>query len=120
MDPLFIIPKEEKEFYTPERCHILELLNNEDRTYSVARARVLPGVATAWHRLKHTSESYYILQGEGLMEIGEAHSQQVSSGMLIKIPADQAQRITNTGTSDLLILCICVPAFGPDVYESLE
>ena len=31
-----------------------------------------------------------------------------------------AQRITNTGTGDLVFLCICTPAFEPDCYEDLE
>jgi mannose-6-phosphate isomerase-like protein (cupin superfamily) len=120
MDPLFVVPDEDKEFYTSERCFILELLNNKDRSYSIARARVAPGITTSWHRLKRTSESYYILKGTGLMQVGENHSQQVHAGTLIQIPADTRQRISNTGHDDLLILCVCVPAFGPEIYESLE
>ena len=120
MDPLFIIPDEEKEFYSSERCHILELLNNDDRSHSIARARVQAGVTTVWHRLLNTSESYYIISGKGLMELGEKTADNVEAGSLIKIPPGTAQRITNTGDEDLIILCICVPAFGPEIYESLE
>lgn len=120
MDPLHIIPDEQKEFYTSERCYILELHNTEDRSFSIARARVQPGIATAWHRLANTVESYYILQGEGLMELGETFSKTVKAGDMIKIPADTAQRIMNTSDDDLLILCICVPAFSSENYESLE
>ena len=35
-------------------------------------------------------------------------------------PAGTAQRITNTGESDLIFLCVCMPRFTPDSYESLE
>ena len=110
-----------KEFLTEERCHIVELLNNpNDRSSSIARARVEPDVTTAWHRLKDTAEMYYILEGQGLMEIGEDYTQEVSKGDIIKIPENTPQRITNTGVEDLMILCFCVPAFGMENYEGLE
>jgi len=41
----------DSEFYTSERCHIVELSNTRDDPYvSIARARVEPGVTTRWHR----------------------------------------------------------------------
>ena len=118
---LHIITDDTKEFLTEERCHIIELLNNpSDRSSSIARARVEPDVTTAWHRLKDTAEMYYILEGKGLMEIGEDYTQEVSKGDIIKIPENTPQRITNTGVEDLMILCFCVPAFGMENYEGLE
>ena len=121
MDPEFITPSESDEFSTEERCSILELLNNpNDRSQSLARARVEPGVTTAWHRLKDTTEVYYILNGKGLVEIGELHKKEVNRGDVVKIPANMAQRIQNTGDEDLLFLCFCAPAFGAECYEDLE
>jgi len=122
MDKILHIKTDDtKEFLTEERCHIVELLNNpNDRSSSIARARVEPDVTTAWHRLKDTAEMYYILEGQGLMEIGEDYTQEVSKGDIIKIPENTPQRITNTGVEDLLILCFCVPAFGMENYEGLE
>jgi mannose-6-phosphate isomerase-like protein (cupin superfamily) len=118
---LHITTDETKEFLTEERCHIIELLNNpEDRSSSIARARVEPDVTTAWHRLKDTAEMYYILEGEGLMEIGEDYTQRVAKNDIIKIPRNTSQRITNTGIVDLVFLCFCVPAFGVENYEGLE
>lgn len=112
---------ETDEFYTAERCHILEMHNPlDDRSQSLARARVEPGVTTAWHRLIKTTEIYYILQGAGEIEIGEDFIKEVKVGDTIHIPADTAQRIRNTGDIDLKFLCFCRPAFGPDCYESLE
>jgi len=117
----YIETKEDEEFFTEEQCHILELLNDvEDRSFSIARARVEPDVTTAWHRLRDTAESYYILQGDGFMEIGETYSQKVKKGDVLKIPENTAQRIQNIGNDDLIFLCFCVPAFGADNYESLE
>lgn len=121
MDIRFVESNETEEFLTEERCHILELLNDtSDRSFSIARARVEPEITTAWHMLKDTAESYYILEGEGLMEIGDSFIQEVKKGDVIKIPENTAQRIKNTGSDDLVFLCFCVPAFGAENYESLE
>ena len=46
-----------KEFYTPEKCFIVELSNTaDDEGLSIARARVEPGITTRWHRLKKSAE----------------------------------------------------------------
>lgn len=111
----------DEEFFTEERCHILELLNeSDDRSQSLARARVEPGVTTAWHRLKGTAELYYVLAGEGQVELGEDFVHSVAKDDVIRIPADVPQRITNTGTEELIFLCFCTPAFEDGCYEELE
>jgi len=121
MDIRYIESNEAEEFQTEERCHILELLNDQtDRTFSIARARVEPDITTAWHRLKDTAESYYIIEGQGRMQIGEDFIKDVKKGDVIKIPKNTAQRIKNIGIEDLIFLCFCVPAFGAENYEDLE
>ena len=111
---------ETKEFFTAERCHILELLHNhQEKHFSIARARVEPGITTAWHRLKKTTEYYYILEGQGWMEIGEDEGFHVTKGDIVTIPPDTAQRITNTEVEgDLIFLAICAPAFRDACYEA--
>lgn len=121
MKGLFVITDEHKEISTAERCHIIELLNDvNDRSQSIARARVEPGITTAWHSLKATSECYYILSGEGVAEIGENEKHKMYPNTLLRIPPDTAQRITNTGKEDLVFLCFCTPAFSAEIYEELE
>jgi len=121
MDRCIKQTKPEEEFFTEERCHILELLNeSDDRSQSLARSRVEPGVTTAWHRLKGTTELYYILSGEGQVELGEDFVRQIAINDVVRIPADIPQRITNTGTEDLIFLCFCTPAFQDGCYEELE
>ncbi len=111
----------ENEFYTEERCHILELINEkDDRSQSLARARVEPGVKTAWHRLKETAEVYYILTGQGRIELGEDFTKSVKANDVIRIPPNMPQRIENTGTEELIFLCFCTPAFNDTCYEGLE
>jgi mannose-6-phosphate isomerase-like protein (cupin superfamily) len=111
----------EHEFYILENCYITELCNSpEDPAISIARARVLPGVTTRWHRLRGTIERYYILSGAGRAEIGNLLPQDVSPGDAVLIPPMCRQRITNTGTSDLIFLAICSPGFKQEVYEDVD
>lgn len=120
MKILKVQPDESQEIETIERCHILELLNKpDDRSQSISRARVEPGVTTAFHKLKGTSEIYYILSGKGRADIGD-ETHDLAANELVRIPADIPQRITNTGTEDLVFLCFCVPAFSQENYIDLE
>ncbi len=92
---------------TDEGCYIREISNSEgDQEVSIARARVEPGVTTARHRLRGTIERYLIIEGSGLVEVGDHLAARVSAGDVVWIPQDTTQRISNTGTSDLVFLCI--------------
>jgi mannose-6-phosphate isomerase-like protein (cupin superfamily) len=109
------------EFFTEERCFILEMSNSvADEGASVARVRVEPGVTTQWHRLNGVDERYVLLEGEGRMEVGDLAPAMVGPGDVVLVPAGVRQRITNTGDGELLILCMCTPRFVPECYESLE
>lgn len=109
------------EFYTPEKCFIIELSNaSDDPDVSVARARVLQGVTTRWHRLVGTIERYVILEGNGRVEVGDVPPQDVGAGDVVVIPALCRQRVTNIGQKDLIFLAICTPRFRPESYEDIE
>ena len=87
MEPVVIQPDPAQEYYTPERCHILELSNSAaDEELSIARARVEPGVTTAWHRVEETAERYVILEGQGRVELGDEPPQDVAVGDIVIIP----------------------------------
>jgi mannose-6-phosphate isomerase-like protein (cupin superfamily) len=75
---------------------------------SVAHAIVQPGEATLPHVLKSSTELYYILQGSGEMHIG-TRSSPVHPGQIVLIPRGRSQYIKNTGTGDLVFLCIVTP-----------
>ena len=106
---------------TAERCDIAELSNTpDDPELSVARARVAPGVTTRWHRLEGIAERYVILQGQGRAELGGLPPQELLPGDVLRIAPGQPQRITNTGTEDLLFLALCTPRFRWDAYEDIE
>ena len=106
------------EFYTRERCYITELSNSPDDTaLSIARVRVEPGVTTQWHRLQRPDERYVIIEGEGLMEVEGLTAEEVGTGDVVLIPAGRAQRIRNTGDSDLIFLALCSPPFREADYQ---
>jgi mannose-6-phosphate isomerase-like protein (cupin superfamily) len=110
-----------KEFLTPERCHILETYNTAtDESLSIARARVEPGITTAWHVLEHTIERYIIAEGRGRVEIGDLLASDVGPGDVLVILPGTRQRIANTGTTDLIFYCVCTPRFQQSNYRSLE
>ena len=109
------------EFDTAERCFIKEVSNNSnDQEVSIAQARVAPGVTTAWHKLKAVTERYIIVSGQAQVEIEGLEATDVVEGDVVLIPAYTAQRISNTGQSDLIFFAVCSPRFTDECYISLE
>ena len=104
---------------TPENCFILEVANDAgDPDVSVARARVLPGVTTEWHRVEDIDERYVIVRGTGKVEVGDLPPTVVSEGDVVRIPANTPQRITNVGDDDLVFFAVCTPRFVQSAYVS--
>jgi mannose-6-phosphate isomerase-like protein (cupin superfamily) len=121
MEPVVLHADEHAEFFTDERCHIVEWSNTaDDPEVSIARARVEPGVTTRWHRLVDTAERYVIVDGNGVVEIGDLPPQSMSTGDVAVIPAMCRQRITNVGRVDLVFLAICTPRFRQENYQDVE
>ena len=112
---------EHHENYTGEKCFIDEVFNQKDYGhFSLARARVEPGVTTTVHTLSDTDEVYYILSGTGEVEIGGQVIGTVNERDLVFIPGNTSQRIRNPGQVDLVFLCICAPRFDPANYSAGE
>lgn len=121
MESKILKPVEADEFETAERCAILEISNDpDDLDVSIARATVSVGVTTAWHKLNGVTERYVILEGQGLVEVGDLPATNVGVGDVVLISDGTRQRITNRGHSDLVFHAICSPRFTPDCYVSLE
>jgi len=77
--------------------------------YSLAFALLKRGKTSFPHKLK-TSEVYFILDGEGIMHIGD-EAAQVIPGNAIYIPPNTRQYIHNSGGVDLKFICIVDPAW---------
>jgi mannose-6-phosphate isomerase-like protein (cupin superfamily) len=100
-------------FITKDTSTIRELLaprNSRIVRQSLAEANLAPGAATEAHYHPNTEEIYYLLAGEGMMAI-EAERQHVVPGDAIAIPAGVRHQIRNTGQTELVFLCCCVPAY---------
>ena len=106
-----------RESLTHEHCVILELANDPgDPDVSIARARVLPGETTEWHRVNGIDERYVIVRGTGKVEVGDLPPAVVSEDDVVRIPANMPQRITNVGEEDLVFFCVCSPRFMLSAY----
>ena len=103
-------------FTTKDGSEIRELLayrNSCIRKQSLAEARLPPGGSTAPHHHPETEEIYYILEGQGRMQIGD-EVRDVSVGDAIAIPPGEIHTITNTGQVVLKFLCCCAPGYEHD------
>ena len=110
-----------EEYFFIEGCFITEWSNSADDPHvSIARARLEPGKTTRWHCLRDTTERYVLLEGSGVVEVGDLPEQAVQVGDVVIIPSQTRQRITNTGAEDLVFLAICSPRFTEAVYVDLE
>ena len=115
--PKSAAPIRPRESLTHENCFVLEVANDAgDPDVSIARARVLQGVTTEWHRVKEIDERYVIVSGKGRVEVGDLPPAVVSEGDVVRIPANAPQRITNIGDADLVFLCVCSPRFVLSAY----
>ncbi len=112
-------------FYTEERCHIVEHMNTPAcEAVSLAECRVAPGMTTQLHSLE-VAERYVVQRGHGLMELAGDNPDTrqvfaVGEGDCVLIPPDCAQRIKNTGSEELVFMCVCTPRFQPQHYVVLE
>ena len=119
MPPVFRSTGKGGEVLTREGCFIRELANSaEIDSFSLAEARVEPGVTTEWHRLD-VDEWYILTGGSGIVEVGGEPAVAVGPGDVVAIPAGMPQRIRNDGDGDLVFLCLCRPRFSPQGYEPL-
>ena len=101
---------------TPHGSEIRPLI---DRTTSPIEGcslaeEVLPvGAIVGRHHHLVTEEIYYILNGQGLMTVGE-DSRAVSSGDAVFIPRGKVHTLENTGHEPMTILLVCGPAHSFD------
>jgi mannose-6-phosphate isomerase-like protein (cupin superfamily) len=93
---------------------ILDRANAPVANQSLAEATVPQGCSTQRHYHKLSEEFYFILEGDGVMEI-DGETRMVTSGDAILIPPHSWHQITASGT--LRFLCCCAPAYAhEDTY----
>jgi mannose-6-phosphate isomerase-like protein (cupin superfamily) len=85
--------------------------------YSIAHASIAVGAASLPHQLK-SSETYYILEGEGRMYLGGS-KREVGKNDVFWVPPKVEQYLENTGDIPLVFLCIVEP-FWKDEDDQLS
>jgi len=111
-----------KSFEAGDKSILREVLHpakdNAKIRYSIAHAIVKPGKRTVDHSLGAT-EVYIILEGQGTAHI-DSETREVKKGDIVYIPANSVQKIENTGTEDLVFLCVVDPAWSKQMEKVLE
>jgi cytosine deaminase len=112
---IFNLKKKEHE-RAGDNCLLVELFHPERTApdvscrYSLAHAIIPAGEATVPHRLKESSEVYYIISGRGVMHI-EDETSGIGAGELVYIPPGAIQWVENRSDEDLVFLAIVDPAW---------
>jgi mannose-6-phosphate isomerase-like protein (cupin superfamily) len=94
-------------FTTKDGSTIRELHHTEEQ--SLAEATLEAGQATERHYHARTEEIYFVLEGEGEMEIAGEH-RGVAPGDAVLIPAGARHQIRAETT--LRFLCCCAPPYS--------
>lgn len=106
-------------FYSADNTCLCELLHPKkhdhhvDIPYSIAHAILKPGEESQPHRLKTSTEIYFILKGMGLMHLND-ETTEVQEGNIIVIPPGAKQHIKNIGKDTLEFLCIVSPPWNKE------
>jgi mannose-6-phosphate isomerase-like protein (cupin superfamily) len=100
-------------FTTKDGSEIRELLSHRNsciQQQTLAEARLTPGASTIAHHHLKTEEIYYILEGQGRMQVAD-ETQEVTVGDAIAIPPGSVHQMRNTGNGVLKFLCCCAPGY---------
>lgn len=90
---------------------LLDLSNAPVQNQSLAEARLPAGGATERHYHRVSEEFYYIVAGEGVMEI-DGESRPVGPGDAILIAPGAWHQITADEGAELQLLCCCSPPYS--------
>lgn len=103
-------------FITADGSRIRELAGpawTTARNQSLAEATLDPGGETAEHYHPRAEELYYFVAGEGRMRLDEDEAP-VAAGDCVVIPPGTPHKLWNSGSTPLVLLCCCAPAYSDD------
>ncbi|HVA31431.1 MAG TPA: cupin domain-containing protein [Gaiellaceae bacterium] len=98
-------------FVTKDGSTIREL--HHTGAQSLAEAQLEPGEATERHYHRASEEIYFVLKGQGEMEL-DGETRFLRPGDAVLIPPGAWHTLENNGTSELRILCSCAPPYSHD------
>ncbi len=112
---------EQPPFTTADGSTIRSLLDRTNapvENQSLAEASLPPGGATQRHYHRLSEEFYFILEGDGIMEI-DGEEQPVGQGDAILIPPGAWHQIRTGTDRGVRFLCCCAPPYAhEDTYFS--
>jgi mannose-6-phosphate isomerase-like protein (cupin superfamily) len=100
-----------KPFIAKDQAELREFFHSGNM--SLAEATVDIGQTTEYHLHKTSEEIYFIVEGEGLMEV-EGEEKKVLKDQAVFIPPKKRHRISNVGSSQLRFLCLCSPPYSDE------
>ena len=109
-------------YETLDGSFIRELIRPEregSKNLSLAEATIAPGQATHRHLHRESEEVYYVLDGEGIVEVA-AKKRKVRPGDSVLIPASAEHCAACVGDRPLRILCACSPPYRHQDTELTE
>jgi mannose-6-phosphate isomerase-like protein (cupin superfamily) len=77
---------------------------------SLAEELLPPGCAVTPHHHRHIEEVYYVVEGRGLMTVGD-EVREVEAGDAIYVPRGHRHTLENTGSEAIRLILVCGPAF---------
>lgn len=100
---------------------VYELMGNAaggTAAHSLAQVVIPPGKASRKHYHPVAEESYYILAGQGELDLDGEHIT-LNPGDAVAILPGAVHQIRTLGDADLVLLAVCVPAWTPEnsVYD---
>ena len=98
-------------FVTKDGSTIRELHHTQAQSLAEATLEVEQATERHYHRV--TEEIYFVLKGQGKLEI-DGETSQMRPGDAALIPPGAWHTLENNGTSELRILCCCAPPYSHD------
>jgi len=85
---------------------------------SLAHAMLRPGESSRPHRLRESSEVFVFLSGEGILTVDD-ETAVVRAGQAAYVPPGAAQHLRNTGSEELVFICLVSPPWRVEDEELL-
>lgn len=79
-----------------------------------------PGEKAALHIHKTGQEIYFVLDGEGVIQVGEEKTRALHKDQAVYVSPSVPRRLENTGSEDFRILVFLLPPFRKEDYEVIE
>ncbi|OGP55465.1 MAG: hypothetical protein A2Y65_11865 [Deltaproteobacteria bacterium RBG_13_52_11] len=108
-------------YATKDSSIIRELMHpaiHGNHKQSLAEAIVPVGSTTLLHRHLQTEEIYHIIDGAGVMVLGDEQFDVIVGDTVCIMPGTPHQ-VTNTGAIPLRLMCCCSPAYAHGDTELL-